>query len=142
MAYGSSNWLPLPILLSCRRRVAQALSVTEEPGKPLVQTLVSGAQRQAMLLVLDNCEHVLDACARLVDTLIRACPHVRVLASSREGLGIAGETVYRIPSLSLPDLKQTATPASLSTYEAVRLFVERATAALPAFAVTNPMRLP
>lgn len=117
--------------------IAQALSITEEPGKPLAQTLPQALKTRRLLIVLDNCEHVLDACARLVDTLIRACPTLKVLASSREGLGIAGETVYRIPSLSLPDLKHTATPSSLSMYEAVRLFVDRAVAALPAFVVTN-----
>ena len=117
--------------------VAQVLGVTEEPDKPLVQTLVAALKDRKMLLVLDNCEHVLSVCARLVDTLIRACPTLKVLASSREGLGIAGETVYRIPPLSLPDLKHTATPASLSMYEAVRLFVDRAVAVLPAFVVTN-----
>ena len=117
--------------------VAQVLSVTEEPGKPLVQTLVAALKDRKMLLVLDNCEHVLDACARLIDTLIRACPNLKVLASSREGLGIAGELTYRIPSLSLPDLKQTSTVESVSQYEAVQLFVERALFHLPAFAVTN-----
>ncbi len=117
--------------------VAQALGVREEPGKPLMQILAAALKAKRLLLVLDNCEHLLAACAQLVDTLLRSCPGVRVLASSREGLGIAGETVYRIPSLSLPDLKQRATPQSLSAYESVRLFVERAMAALPAFAVTN-----
>ena len=117
--------------------VTQVLNVAEEPGKPLMQTLTAALKSQRLLLVLDNCEHLLSACAHLVDALIHACPGVRVLASSREGLGIAGEMVYRVPSLSLPDLKQTATPASLSMYEAVRLFVERAMAALPTFTVTN-----
>ena len=119
------------------QNVAQALGVREEAGKLLLQSLTAALKGKGLLLVLDNCEHLLAACAQLVDTLLRASPGVRVLASSREGLGIAGETLYRIPSLSLPDLKQRATPASLTTYEAVRLFVERAMAALPAFAVTN-----
>ncbi len=117
--------------------MAQALSIPEEPGKPLAQTLVAALKDRKMLLVLDNCEHLLSACERLVDTLIRACPALKVLASSREGLGIAGETLYRIPSLSLPDLKHMATAASLGMYEAVRLFVDRAAAVLPDFVVTN-----
>ena len=140
-AYPDGAWFielaPLSDAALVPQSVALAIGVTEEPGKPLMQTLTAALKAKRLLLVLDNCEHLLAACAQLVDTLIRSCPGVRVLASSREGLGIAGETVYRIPSLSLPDLKQTATPASLSTYEAVRLFVERAMAALPAFAVTN-----
>ena len=140
-AYPDGTWFielaPLADPALVAQTIAQALDVGEEPGKPLIQTLLAALKTKRLLLVLDNCEHVLDACARLVDTLLRACPGVRVLASSRQGLGIAGETVYRIPSLSLPDRRQTATPASLSAYEAVRLFVDRAMAALPAFAVTN-----
>jgi predicted ATPase/class 3 adenylate cyclase/tetratricopeptide (TPR) repeat protein len=139
--YPDGVWLvelaPLsdPALLP--QTVAQALNVHEEPGKPLLQTLATALKARRLLLVLDNCEHLLDACAHLADMLIRACPNLKILASSREGLGIAGETIYRIPSLSLPDLKQTATPASLRMYEAVRLFVDRAMAALPTFTVTN-----
>ena len=117
--------------------VAQALNVTEEPGKPLLQALVAALKPKNLLLVLDNCEHLLTSCAQLADTLMRACPNLKILASSREGLGIAGETVYRIPSLSLPDLKHPVTSAILNTYEAVRLFIDRATAVFPAFTVTN-----
>ncbi len=117
--------------------VAQALGVTEEPGKPLAQTLTAALMPKRLLIVLDNCEHLLVACSQLCDTLLRACPDIRILASSREGLGIAGETVYRVPSLTLPDAGQTPTLQSLSQYEAVHLFVERAQAALSTFAVTN-----
>ena len=117
--------------------VAQALGVTEEAGKPLLQTLMASLKDRKMLLILDNCEHVLEASALLVNRLMRACPNLTILASSREGLGIGGETVFHIPSLSLPDLKQTATPANLKLYEAVRLFVDRATAVQPTFEVTN-----
>ncbi len=117
--------------------VAQALGVREEPGRPITQTLVDFLKPKSLLLVLDNCEHVLDAAAQLCDAILRACPNVRIIASSREGLNIAGETTYRIPSLTVPDLRQTATPESLSQYEAVRLFIERAQAAQPAFSVTN-----
>ncbi len=139
--YSEGAWLvelaPVADPALVAQSVAQALNVTEEPGKPLVQTLVAALKDKRLLLVLDNCEHVLDACARLVDTLIRACPNLKVLASSREGLGTAGELTYRIPSLSLPDSRQSATVASVSQYEAVQLFVERALFHLPSFAVTN-----
>ena len=139
--YPDGAWLvelaPLADPALVAQTVAQVLGVREEAGKPLVQTLIDFLKAKRLLIVLDNCEHVLDACARLTNMLLRNCPHVRVLASSREGLGIAGEQTYRVPSLSLPDPKQMPTPASLSTYEAVRLFVDRAMAALPAFAVTN-----
>src|SRR5207247_1778212 len=83
----------------------------------------------------DNCEHLLEACAALAEALIRSCPSVQILATSREGLNIVGETTYRLPSLSLPDPR--ALPPSvgpLMPYDAVRLFIARATAALPVFA--------
>jgi predicted ATPase len=89
------------------------------------------------LLVLDNCEHLVDACARMVDRLLHAAPKLRILASSREALGIAGEVSYRVPSLGLPDIKQLPSLASLSQYEAVKLFIDRARAAQPSFNVTN-----
>jgi predicted ATPase len=89
-----------------------------------------------MLLVLDNCEHLLDASARLVDTLLRSYPKVRFLVTSREALGIAGESAYRVPSLSLPDLQQPQTPQSVTHYEAVCLFIERAQAVKTDFAIT------
>jgi hypothetical protein len=88
--------------------VAQALGVREEPGRPITQTLVDYLKPKSLLLVLDNCEHVLDAAAALCDAILRSCPNVQIIASSREGLNIAGETTYRIPSLSVPDPKQTA----------------------------------
>jgi hypothetical protein len=83
-----------------------------------------------LLIVLDNCEHLVDGCAALAASLIRACPQVQLLATSREPLAIAGEIVYRMPSLSLPR------PGRVSESEAVRLFVDRARAAQPAFALT------
>ncbi len=124
-----------PLLVA--QAVASIVGVREEAGKPILQTLVTSLKDKKLLLVLDNCEHLLSACAHLVHTLMRACPDFKVVASSREGLGIAGETVYRIPSLSIPDLKHTETIASLSLYDSVRLFVERASSALPSFTVTN-----
>uniref|UniRef100_UPI00286B67E7 ATP-binding protein n=1 Tax=Armatimonas sp. TaxID=1872638 RepID=UPI00286B67E7 len=82
-------------------------------------------------------EHVLDASAKLTDALIRSCPGVKILATSREGLGIAGESTYRIPSLSLPDPRQTQTAESLSHFESVQLFIDRALQTQPSFTVTN-----
>src|SRR5207237_289209 len=107
------------------------------PGKSLTETLTNHLKSRHVMLVLDNCEHLLDACARLADTLLRNCPGVRILATSREGLAISGETTYRVPSLSLPDPKQPQTPQSLSHYEAVHLFIERAVQVDRGFAVTN-----
>nr|WP_309697143.1 tetratricopeptide repeat protein [Armatimonas sp.] len=117
--------------------VASVLQVKEEPGKPILTTLTEQLKTKHLLLLLDNCEHVLDACARLADALMRGCPSVQILATSREGLGITGEATYRVPSLSLPDPKQSQTPESLSHFEAVRLFIDRALQTQPSFRVTN-----
>ena len=118
--------------------VATAASIREEPGKPVTATLTATWKDKRLLLILDNCEHLIDACAELVNTLLRACPHVTVLATSREPLNIAGETTWRVPTLSLPSTKPPL-PAfeTLNQYEAVRLFVDRAVSVLPAFAVTS-----
>ena len=81
---------------------AAAAGVPEEPGRPLLVTLVEALRPRRLLLVLDNCEHLLDACARLAHALLRACPRLGLLCTSREALGIAGETVWRVPSLPVP----------------------------------------
>lgn len=122
--------------------VAGALDLRQEPGRPLASTLTSFLRSRRLLLILDNCEHVVVECARLAETLLRACPQVCILASSREPLGIAGETAWPLPPLSLPDhwRELTAGPDAierLSQFEAVRLFVDRATMARPAFELTN-----
>ncbi len=117
--------------------VANVLGIKEEPGKGLQQTLVAALNAKRLLIVLDNCEHLIAACASLAADLLRGCPNVHILASSREALNVAGEQTYRVPSLSLPDPKKTQTVESLSLFEAVRLFIERAQAVQPSFAVTN-----
>ncbi|HEX8863410.1 MAG TPA: BTAD domain-containing putative transcriptional regulator [Actinomycetes bacterium] len=86
-----------------------------------------------LLLVLDNCEHLLDACARLAAALLRGCPDVVVLATSREPLRVGGEVTWRTPSLALPDLRHLPPVAELGELESVRLFVERARDAAPRF---------
>jgi len=117
--------------------VAQALGVKELVGQDILQTLISNLYSKRLLIVIDNCEHVLDACAQLSDSLLRTCLNVKILTSSREGLGIAGELTYRVPALSLPGRMQTISVERLSRYEAVQLFIERALFHLPAFAVTH-----
>jgi predicted ATPase/class 3 adenylate cyclase len=89
------------------------------------------------LVVFDNCEHLIEACARLADLLLHSCKDLRILASSRESLGIEGEMAWHVPSLSLPDMRQLPAMEGLSQYEAVQLFVERATLVQPHFAVTK-----
>ena len=119
------------------RAVASALGVREAAGRPLDEVLVEHLKARKTLLVLDNCEHLIEACAQLVETLLRSCEHLRVLATSREALGTAGERAWLVPSLSLPDDSRRLLPAEeLVCYEAVRLFVERAEAA-SRFALTD-----
>jgi non-specific serine/threonine protein kinase len=119
--------------------VAATLNVREEPGRPIVAALVDYLRARHLLLLLDNCEHLIEACAQLAHTLLHACPDLRIMASSREALGIAGETTFRVPSLSLPSLgpRQRPTAETLIPYEAIRLFVERAQAARPDFEMTD-----
>ena len=93
--------------------VATALGVREQPGEPLTATLIAALAPQVLLLVLDNCEHLIDACARLADALLRHCPGLRILATSREQLGVPGEVAYRVPSLALPD-RDARAPRSLA----------------------------
>ncbi|MDX6379612.1 MAG: hypothetical protein QOI57_636, partial [Rubrobacteraceae bacterium] len=116
--------------------VARALKVHEQPDSPLTDTLVDALRAKRMLLVLDNCEHLIDACARLVDTILTSCPHLRILATSREALGVAGEVNWRMPSLSLPDVGHLPSIENLMQYEAVRLFVERARSKMGSFELT------
>jgi predicted ATPase/class 3 adenylate cyclase len=115
--------------------VAAAAGLVGQPGRSALATLGDAWRAGRVLLVLDNCEHVLGACAALADALLRACPRLTVLATSREALGIGGETSWRVPSLTLPAAGWA--PAALTQYEAVRLFIERAKAALPSFTVTD-----
>src|SRR5262245_31766059 len=122
--------------------VADPVGVREEPGRPLLATLTDALRPKRLLLVLDNCEHLLDACARLADALLRACPHVRLLATGREALGLAGEQAWPVPPLPVPAPPGDAAPAPravarLARNAAVRLFVERAAAVRPAFALTG-----
>jgi predicted ATPase/class 3 adenylate cyclase len=117
--------------------VATVLKVKEQPGKPIIQTLIEHLGQRRLLLVLDNCEHLLVDCAKVADALVRQCPGVKILASSREALGTAGEQMYRVPSLSLPDRKAAQTPETLSSYESVQLFIDRALLVRTDFRVTN-----
>ncbi|MGI8552118.1 MAG: ATP-binding protein [Dehalococcoidia bacterium] len=146
--------------------VAAMFGLREQPGRTLVETLVGALQSKRLLLVLDNCEHLVDACAALAAALLRVCPDVRILATSRESLGIDGEAVWRVPSLSLPSLSLfdeayttgqspvshvgmgSAPPAAAAgpgsdllsavlESEAVQLFLDRARLVQPTFALSE-----
>ena len=131
---------------------AKALGIGEEPGRSPEQRLAEALASASLLLVLDNCEHVLDASAALAASLLSACPQLRVLATSRQGLRVPGEQIYDVPPLRLPPREQVgpqqvgplADPDhaeknvfALLEYEAVRLFVERATQTSPAFRLSR-----
>jgi predicted ATPase len=122
--------------------VAAPLQVREEPGQQMLVTLTNFLRTKKLILILDNCEHLIAECARIAETLLRACPGLQILASSREPLGIAGERTWPVPSLSIPEswrdeVRGEEAAERLTQYEAVRLFIDRATAVRPQFHVTN-----
>src|SRR5579859_364154 len=123
--------------------VASVLGVREEPGTALTRRIADVLHHKHLLLVLDNCEHLIGAVAELAEGLLRDCPDLKLLVTSREPLGIAGETAYRVPSLSLPpDDARTPSPTrpeatAPAQSEAVRLFVDRASTVRPDFALTE-----
>jgi predicted ATPase/class 3 adenylate cyclase/Tfp pilus assembly protein PilF len=116
--------------------VAQVLGVKEEPARAIEQTLMKRIGDESVLLVLDNCEHLLGACAKLVDLMLRRCANLRILANGREALGVAGEHVFQLSSLSLPDPKQAQTPETVMRSAAVQLFNDRALLVRADFRVT------
>jgi predicted ATPase/DNA-binding SARP family transcriptional activator len=116
--------------------VATGLGVREPSGRPALDTLIDYLRAKQLLLLLDNCEHLVEASAQLAEQCLTACAHLHILATSREALSIGGETTWLVPSLSLPESPQTSTVEELSRYEAIRLFVERAAAVLPTFRLT------
>jgi non-specific serine/threonine protein kinase len=116
--------------------IAAALGVRQGTGLDLVAALSDYLRSRKTLVVLDNCEHLITACASIIGTLIRACPHLQVLATSREALGIPGELVWPVPTLSLPDPREQLPLETLKQYEAIRLFVDRAHASRLGFSMT------
>ncbi|MEU6191462.1 protein kinase [Nocardia sp. NPDC047038] len=117
--------------------VCTTLGLRNQAGRPMLDVLTEFLSAREVLLVLDNCEQVVDAAAQLVEALLRACPELRVLATSRESLGIGGESVYPVSPLDVPDLESKLSLRSLARYDAVTLFVERAAAAVPGFELTE-----
>jgi predicted ATPase len=114
--------------------VASALGILTQSTSSYTELLINFLRLKTALLILDNCEHLLDASAHLADTLLKHCPQLKILATSREALGILGEIVYHMPSLGLPDIQQTLD--KFREYESARLFEERARLAQPDFELT------
>jgi non-specific serine/threonine protein kinase len=124
-----------PLLLP--QSVAQALGVREVFDQPVIESLTDYLANRQLLLVLDNCEHLLTACAQLAATLLLTSPQLQILATSRESLGLAGETTFLVPSLSLPKPVHSLLPSDLAGYDAPALFVTRAQLVLPTFTPTE-----
>jgi non-specific serine/threonine protein kinase len=117
--------------------VAKGLDVREVPNQSLEETLTKFLYSKQLLMVLDNCEHLIAGCAKLVDRLLNSCPNLKILATSREALGLIREEVWPVPILSLPDAQRMSLIDLLMQYEGIHLFVERASAAKSDFTLTE-----
>lgn len=138
-AYGDGVWLAeLGSLRSATMVpgvVASLFGTEEQRGRPIVEGIQNELHGRSALLVLDNCEHVLDACQELVAGILSACPGIDILATSRQALGVEGEFVYDVQPMTLPKPDETE-PKTLALSEAVRLFLDRATVVRPGFRMT------
>lgn len=119
------------------RAVASTIGVRDQPQRSTIDILCDHLQQKEMLIILDNCEHLVETCALLAEKILLSSPGVRILATSREKLGVHGEVIYQVPSLSLPSHSHRLPVTSLQKYEAVELFIERALIAVPGFYVSN-----
>ncbi|MDI9954232.1 protein kinase [Rhodococcus sp. IEGM 1305] len=117
--------------------VAASLGLGDHSARPLIEVLVEFLVPRELLLVFDNCEHILGGAAGLAETLLRTCPGLRILATSREPLGIGGESLLRVPPLTVPDPDRRPSLQGLPSYDAVTLFADRAAAAVPGFELTE-----
>jgi predicted ATPase/DNA-binding XRE family transcriptional regulator len=116
--------------------IVSTLGLIEQTNREPAAILIDFLKSKKSLLILDNCEHLVQACAQLAETLLHACPDLHILATSRETLGIAGEVAYLVPSLGTPD-PLSATLEGMSQFEAVQLFIERTSSVLPGFTATE-----
>ena len=139
-AYPDGTWLielaPLSEGELVPQVMATTLKVREQPSRSLTDTLTEALREKETLLVVDNCEHLMDSVTLLLGTLLDSCPRLRVLATSREALNVTGESVWRVSSLSMPDTNRLAATGELTSYDAVRLFLDRARLRLPGFGLT------
>jgi predicted ATPase/class 3 adenylate cyclase len=117
------------------RTILSTIGLDEQAGTPPLELLKEYLHEKRALIVLDNCEHLIEASARVTDILLSTAPRLKILASSRESLGVRGELAHPVPSLSLPDIKHLPVMEQLSQYEAVRLFIDRASLVSPHFVV-------
>ncbi len=139
--FADGIWLvelaPLAEVKLVPQAVATVLGLKEQTGRSVTETLTGHLKDREVLLLLDNCEHLVEASAQLCQALLAACPRLHILATSREALRVPGEQSYRVPSLATPDPSATATPVALTPFAAVQLFIDRAVAAQSTFQVNN-----
>jgi predicted ATPase/DNA-binding SARP family transcriptional activator len=113
------------------------LGLREASGRPILETILDFLRARQLLVILDNCEHLIEACARFTDEVLRDCPGITFLVTSREALGITGEHIYPVPALGLPQFNEGFLIPELTQVESVRLFIERASAVQPSFALND-----
>jgi predicted ATPase/DNA-binding SARP family transcriptional activator/DNA-binding CsgD family transcriptional regulator/Flp pilus assembly protein TadD len=139
-SYADGVWLielaPLSEPELVAQEVAGALGAREQPGRPLLENLLDTMVDKEMLLLLDNCEHLIDVVSSLTKALLDSCPQMRVLATSRAPLGVIGELTWLVPSLSVPGAEETPTVEELEGYESARLFADRTSKGNPGFELT------
>ena len=116
--------------------VAQALDLDDQTDRPVTEALRGYLRDRRLLVILDNCEHLRDPSAELADVLLHAAPGLRVLATSRQPLGLPGEHVFEVPPLAVPDPDRPLPAGAAMRYLALALFAERAVAVLPGFSLT------
>jgi predicted ATPase/DNA-binding SARP family transcriptional activator len=117
--------------------IAKSLGIQDMPGQPLVETIANHTRSKHLLLIIDNCEHVIEESAKAIDLLLKECPHLKIIVTSREALGIPGEQIWNIPTMTLPDPQYLSIIELLMEYEGIRLFVDRAKSANKDFALTE-----
>jgi predicted ATPase/DNA-binding XRE family transcriptional regulator len=140
-SYDDGVWLaelaPISIPSLVASVIARTLHVQEAPNRPMLDTLLAYLKRKRLLLVVDNCEHVIEEARRVVAAILHGCPDVHILATSRESLTIAGEQAYRMPSLSVPSKSELLSTEEMSQYAAVQLFIDRAVSAENGFTLSG-----
>ncbi|MDQ6710307.1 MAG: adenylate/guanylate cyclase domain-containing protein, partial [Candidatus Dormibacteraeota bacterium] len=140
-SYGNGVWIvelaPITDPDLVPRALMTVLDVHEQVGRTPIDSLIDYLRPKDALLLFDNCEHLVESCARLAEMLLQTCPRVRIVATSREGLGVAGESVWRVPSLGVPDADRLPSFERVAESAAVALFADRAMAASPTFRITE-----
>jgi len=117
--------------------IAKSLGIQDMPGQPLAETIANHIQSKYLLIIIDNCEHVIEESVKAIDFLLKECPRLKIIATSREALGVPGEQIWNISTLSIPDPQRLSIIELLMEYEGIRLFVDRAKSVNKDFALTE-----